>query len=103
MPKTSKEALIKQLAENNLALQDKTAELIASIGKLVKRLDNMVDIFEEAAKNIKSQPGEPLIAKLNDLLEQNRNLARGLTLLERYVKGKGMAEFPPKPLPKTEF
>ena len=102
MPKTS---VTKELVENNIALQHKTAELILTVSQLTKRMDNMVRIFEDAAKHIQSGTDEPLVRKLDSLLEQNKNIARGLILLEKYVREKATIEdsFPPKPLPRTEF
>ncbi|MBS3108703.1 hypothetical protein J4409_02425 [Candidatus Woesearchaeota archaeon] len=100
--KSSKEKVVDDLIEYNIALQNKTAELISSIGKLVKRIDDMVVLFEEAAKNIKAGTDEPLMRRLSELLDQNKNIARGLILLERYVKERAVIEesFPPRPLPK---
>ena len=96
--------MMSQLVENNLKLQEKTVDLISSINKLTKRMDNMVDIFDEAAKNIKSDQSQPLMKKLEDLIDQNKNIARGLILLEKYVKEKSaFSSFPPKPLPQTNL
>jgi|TARA_B100001971_G_C18144735_1_gene512396 hypothetical protein len=95
----------KQLVESSVALQDKTAELLLVVNKLVQRLDNMVSVFEEASKHIKSGLDEPIAKRLEELLEQNKNIARGLILLERYVKERtGMSNLPPpKPLHKEGF
>ena len=104
--KSQKEkAAVADLIEYNIALQNKTAELISSISQLTKRIDAMVSLFEEAAKSIKAGTDEPLMRRLSDLLEQNKNIARGLILLERYIKEKAAMEesFPPRPLPKTGF
>lgn len=104
MPRVSQTDVIKRLVENNIVLQDKTTQLISEMSQLTKRVDNMVGIFEEAAKNIKSGADEPLLRKLEALLDQNKNIARGLILLERYVREKPAVEdFPPRPLPRTEF
>lgn len=107
MPVASKDTIIEQLAQNNLALQEKTAELIISIKELTKKLDDMVKIFEEAAKHIKEGTDKPLMDKLTDLLEQNKTIAKGLVLLEKYVREKsamGMPQqFQPKPLPRSNF
>lgn len=100
------ENVSKQLVDSSILLQDKTAELLLSVNKLVKRMDDMVTVFEEASKHIKSGLDEPIAKRLEELLEQNRNIARGLILLERYVREKtGMnTNFPPpKPLPKEHF
>jgi uncharacterized coiled-coil DUF342 family protein len=101
-----------KLIESSIALQNKTAELLLEMNKLVKkmdesntRIDTMVHIFEEAAQHIKSGLDEPIAKKLESLLEQNKTIARGLILLERYVKEKtGTETFSsPKPLPKSRF
>lgn len=107
MPKQSKDDIITQLAENNLALQEKTAELITSIKGLTKKIDDMVKIFEEAAKHIKEGTDRPLMEKLQGLLEQNKTIAKGLILLEKYVREKsamgGGSPFQPKPLPRSNL
>ncbi len=110
MPKESKDTIIEQLVRNNMALQDKTAELIVSIKELTKRMDNMVKIFEEAAKNIKEGTDKPLMDKLQSLLDQNQTIAKGLILLEKYVREKSamgsaqqQQQFQPKPLPRSNF
>ena len=95
----------KQLVDSSISLQDKTVELLLAVNKLIKRLDDMVYVFEEASKHIKSGLDEPIAKRLEELLEQNRNIARGLILLEKYVRERtGVANFPPpKPLPKQGF
>ncbi len=109
MPKESKDTIIEQLVHNNMALQEKTAELITSIKELTKRMDDMVKIFEEAAKHIKEGTDKPLMDKLQDLLEQNQTIAKGLVLLEKYVREKSVMgsgpqqQFQPKPLPRSNF
>ena len=103
--KSSKEQAVNDLIGYNIALQNKPAELISSISQLTKRIDGMVALFEEAAKNIKAGTDEPLMKRLSELLEQNKNIARGLILLEKYIKERAITEesFPPRPLPKSGF
>lgn len=104
MPSASKQQVIDQLIDNNIKLQEKMVDLISSISKLTKRIDTMVEIFEEASKNIKTESSEPLMRKLENLIDQNRNIARGLILLEKYVKEKSsFSSFPPKPLPQSNL
>ena len=102
MPKTS---VTQELTENSILLQQKTTELIQNVSQLTKRIDKMVSIFEDAAKHIQSGTDEPLARKLDSLLEQNKNIARGLILLEKYIRERANVEenFPPRPLPRTEF
>lgn len=99
---STKQEIIDQILHSNLALQDKTADLIRNIKELTTKLDNMVKIFEEAAKNIKSGTDEPLMRKLEELLDQNKTIAKGLILLEKYVREKaatsGLERMPPRPI-----
>lgn len=105
--KMSKEAMIKELISMNIQLQHKNTELIGAMSKLTSKINDMVSLFEQAAKDIKQGTDEPLMKKLEGLLEQNRNIARGLLLLEKYVREKAAtttpSTFPPKPLPKSRF
>ncbi len=71
---------------------------------LTKRLDKMFSLFEEASKHVAEvESSEAKIAalsvKLESLLEQNRSIAKGLILLEKYVRGKsGFETSAPKQL-----
>ena len=104
-----KEELTTKLIQSSLSLQDKNVELIDAVSKLTKKVDELIGIFEQAAKNIeKGEVEEPLARKLNVLLDQNKAVARGLVLLEKYVRDKTSVGFPqgsisPKQLPKTEI
>ncbi|MBS3171735.1 hypothetical protein J4449_03945 [Candidatus Woesearchaeota archaeon] len=84
----SKEVM-KELIKTNISLEKKNIELLNSINQLAKKVDNLVEIFTKAANHIeKGDVKEPLAVKLSELLEQNKKIARGLLLLERYVKEK---------------
>jgi|SRR3989344_1567558 len=103
--KSREEKVVNDLISYNIALQNKTAELISSINGLTKKIDVMVSLFEEAAKSIRAGTDEPMMKRLDDLLDQNKNIARGLILLEKYIKERMVVEesFPPRPLPKVGF
>lgn len=93
MPQQSKKdystnSLVDQLLETNISLQEKVVDLISSTKELVKRMDNMVKLFEEASSQLKSGTDEPLMRRLEELLEQNKTIAKGLILLEKYVREK---------------
>lgn len=69
------------------------AELVKSIQQLVIRIDHLVELFEEASKHVaEAETAEVKIAELSQrldaLLEQNKSIAKGLILLEKYVRGK---------------
>lgn len=100
----TQEEILHKLLENDVRLQKKITELTLSMEKITAKVSELVDIFTGAAKKIEasgmnrpmmpmapmksgSAPA-PLINKLDALLEQNKNLARGLVLLEDYVKSK---------------
>jgi len=95
--------LIDRLERSNISLQNKTIDLIKSISELTKRLDRLVAVFEKAASTVgetklNEEQVRELSYKLESLLEQNKNLARGLLLMERYVRSRTPLNLPPKPL-----
>lgn len=90
--------LHKNIIDTTLVLQKKTVELIESVNGLNKRMDRMLNVFEEASKHV-MEVGEDkriieLADKLEELLDQNRNIAKGLLMLENYVKTKTQFEHP---------
>ena len=103
--KSSKtEELISALVENELSLQKKTVELINTFNVLSQRIDKFLGVFEKAASRIeRGEIEEPLAKKLEALIEQNKTIARGLLLLEKYVREKTTVGFAPPQKMKTEF
>jgi len=99
--------LINQLVQNNISLQEKNIELIKSMNQLTLKISEMVKLFEEASKHIKEGRDEPLTQKLEKLLDQNKVIANGLILLEKYVRDKSVmnppSSFSPKPLNKPNL
>ena len=100
MPSITKQELIDELIKHNITLQDKTTELIIEIKALTGKIEAMVHIFSEAAESIKKGTDQPLMKKLEDLLEQNKSIAKGLIMLEKYVRDKAIGYDMPKPLKK---
>lgn len=122
MPLKSDTELVKELAKNSISLQKNNLDLIKAIDSLIKRvdenikeqsrinsetlksvdtsvdnltrrIDRLVNLFEEATKHVgEVETGDEriklLTAKLESLLEQNKTLAKGLLMLEKYVRGK---------------
>ena len=92
--------MIKEVSSDNLS--NSVKELIESNNKLVKRMDKLVSLFEEAAKNVGEVESTEarmnnLVVRLDTLLDQNKAVAQGLILLEKYVRGKtGLQEEPKK-------
>ncbi|MFH1376968.1 MAG: hypothetical protein ABIH25_05020 [Candidatus Woesearchaeota archaeon] len=102
---------INKLVQNNLELQKVSLKLAESTDQLNNRIGRLVGLFEEAAKNVGvvdelkvKEETEGLSNRLDTLLQQNKDLAKGLLLLEQYVRGRvaspaPMRELRPKPLP----
>ena len=94
------------LIENSINLQKTMLTLVESTNNLNKRVDSMVGLFEKAAGNVdKIKDGESrnvdaLARRLNGIIQQNKDLARGLVLLEEYVRKKGERELEMKELPE---
>ena len=96
--RVSKKQIIDQLIKNNVILLNRNIDLITSMNNLNKNMDKLVQTFQKAAENIdKGTEKEPLTFKLTQLIEQNKQLARGLVLLEQYIKQRTPAS------PKNEF
>jgi len=91
--KSEEKELARKLIKNSSDIQAKNVELITNMNKLIKKIDKFLDLFEEASKKVNEvedteQRIEALSNRLEILLEQNKTIAKGLILLEKYVKGK---------------
>ena len=84
------EKLMEKLIENTTLLQKKDAELMVSVKHLVDRIDRMLNVFDEASKHVMEVSEDKRVAELSDkleeLLEQNKTIAKGLLMLEQYVR-----------------
>ena len=87
--RTTKQDIIDRLVENNVKLQQVNTNLLISVDNMTKKVDELVQIFKKAAEHIeKGEIKEPLARKLADLLEQNKRIAKGLILMEKFMKEK---------------
>ena len=83
----TKQDIIDQLVKNNVELQKQNVNLLVSMDNMTKKVDELVEIFKKAAEHIeKGEIREPMTRKLTDLLEQNKRIAKGLIMLERFVR-----------------
>ena len=79
-------------------------KLIDSITQLTNRVDKLVSMFEDASKHVSEvesteEKVRKLSTKLEELLEQNKTIARGLIILDKYIRGQtGETSIPPKNL-----
>jgi len=107
-----KQETIDLLVENSITLQKALTDLAGNINKLSKDITEMLNLFREASKafsggKMPSRGELDLREKLDILIEQSRVIAKGLVLLESYIKekiSKKEGEEPkPKPLPQFKF
>jgi hypothetical protein len=89
---------VDKLIESNIQLQHKMADVLIGVKELNNNISSLITIFKSAGEHIKADKYEdPMINRLNELLEQNKNLARALMLLEKYVKEKPSAPLSANP------
>ncbi len=78
-----------RLINSNIELQHKMMDVLIGVKELNENVSSLVHIFKSAGEHIKTDKYEdPMINRLNELLEQNKKLARALGLLEKYVHDK---------------
>ncbi|MCD4666459.1 hypothetical protein K8R47_01465 [archaeon] len=92
--------LINKLIDNNVKLQKNNIELLHTMKELTTKVDKLVTIFDEASKHV-LEVGEDkrileLTDKLGELLDQNKTIAKGLVMLEKYVRDRSEFQAPQK-------
>lgn len=114
-----KDATMDLLLENSIALQKTIANLAIELKGLNKKVSSLLELFEDASKAFKeakvkgmAAPAEAvvpeeLMEKIDELVKQNRIIAKSLILLEKTIK-EGLKpepkeEYKPKPLPEFTF
>jgi len=90
---SANKSLEKQLLENLVQLQKVHTDLAEKFNKLSHEISSLLTLFEVTAKNFaKSLPkGEmekdkEFLDKIDRLLDQNKTIAKGLTLMEERMK-----------------
>jgi hypothetical protein len=102
---SSSDKVLHELKEHNVTLLKKNIELIEATTELNKRVDKLISIFEKASEKVNEVETADkgvidLTNKLESLLEQNRVIAKGLIMLEKYVRNKQQFE---QPFPNKNF
>jgi hypothetical protein len=88
---THSDKAIERLIDSNIKVQHKMTDVMLSVKDLNENVSSLVHIFKKAGEHIKSGKYEdPMINKINDLLDQNKNLQRAIMLLEKYVNEKSV-------------
>lgn len=91
----SKTQLEAKVIENLVELQKVHSHLADKFDKLAEQISSLLALFELTARNFASQPhvqmaekDKEFLDKIDKLLEQNKTIAKGLTLMEQKVREK---------------
>lgn len=87
---------------SNKSIEELMRSNLEATNKLISKIDKLVSLFDEAAKHVSEVETteakvNALAEKLESLLDQNKAIAQGLLLLEKYVRGKTRLEGVPQP------
>ncbi|MBL7051494.1 MAG: hypothetical protein ISS01_00225 [Nanoarchaeota archaeon] len=89
---------IERLIDSNLAVQHKMTDVLIGVKDLNSNVKDLVHIFKKAGEHIKASKYEdPMVNKLDDLLEQNKRISQALLMLEKFVKAKPERQNPLNP------
>jgi len=112
-PKTQKSPSIdKSLAENFIALQKIMTHLATRFDSLSTQISKLLELFEISAKTLAKKDialntgkeDTKMVEKLDTLLDQNKILARSLTLLhEGSIPSANPQPTPQQPKPPAQF
>ena len=108
--RVTKSQIEKTIVENLIALQAVHTDLAQKLDGLTKEISSLLKLFESAAKSFgthtpDTEKDKEFLNKIDRLLEQNKTIAKGLTLMEDRFKEKVYGENkPPTPTQgKEEF
>ncbi len=96
------------LVENFINLQKVLTNLTVKFEVLSDNISKLLQLFEISAKNFikKTEEGVPgekdMLSKLDTILEQNKLLARGITLIEEKTRHRLYGESPGFHIPSQE-
>lgn len=89
----TKESLEEQTLHSLIELQKVHVNLAEKFDKLTQQIENLLALFEMAARNFAKQPhmqaterDKEFLDKIDKLLDQNKVLAKGLTLMEEKMR-----------------
>lgn len=92
-----KKNLESAIVENLIQLQRVHTSLAEKFDKLADQIATLLGLFEATAKEVAKQPfavtekDQAFLEKIDKLLEQNKVIAKGLTLMEERIREKAQA------------
>ena len=109
--KSSRENLEDHLAHSLIELQKVHVNMAEKFDKLAQQIENLLALFELAARNFAKQPhmqstekDKEFLDKIDKLLDQNKLLAKGLSLMEEKMRERlyGPGIRPPQARPQQQ-
>lgn len=92
-PKSKK--IEEKLIENMIELQRLNVKMIEKFESMTNQVSMLLGLFENAAKSFAANPSvqmavkdKEFLEKIDKLLDQNKTLAKGLTLMEEKLREK---------------
>jgi len=85
---------IQRLIEVSVLSQQTNLTLTKSMNELSRRVDSLVSMFQEAAKNVgdikdvTKNEVDDIAKQLQEVVQQNKDLARGLIALDNFTRRK---------------
>ena len=95
--KSSDYNIEKALVENIVELQKVHANLAEKFDSLAKQISRLLELFESTAKSysqnsMQANGDKDFIEKIDKLLEQNKTLAKGLSIVEERTRNEESSE-----------
>lgn len=94
------------LIGNFVALQRVLADVSIKLASLTEQISSLLKLFEASVKSFKEKKerekteARGITEKLNELVEQNKTIAKGLSIVEEEMAAEKAR---PKPLPEFKF
>ena len=97
------------MVENLVSLQKAMIDMTIKLDSLTNQMSKLLNLFEVSAKSFMERQGgitkedQEFLEKLDKLLDQNKTIAKGLTLMEERVREKttGPASLPAQNIPQN--
>ena len=97
--KESENNIEELLIENFVALQSAFSKMAQKMDNLTGNISRLLDLFEKSAKEFVGNQGtltkedKEFIEKLDKLIDQNKVIAKGLTLMDERIRDKVGGDF----------
>ncbi len=103
--KTHNSELDEKILHNLVELQKVHANLAEKFDQLAKQISQLLNLFESTARSFAANPinqvsekDREFLEKVDKLLEQNKTIAKGLTLMEERIRDRNYIQSQQKPL-----